>query len=195
MTRIDDRDPLTDVTRSPDDFYRALGYALVAFTEIDGALFMLFCALTSARAPDIESARRVFYESWNFAVRLALVARTARERIRNSRLRAEWDEIEEQLSALKDDRNNLAHASAAASFEMDPSLGLALVPMLHLPLGTVAAESADKLDARSLVLLAIEFEDAADRIGAFVRKIAPHMDDAGFSLRTGDPRATRRRGA
>jgi hypothetical protein len=175
MMRNDESGPMNRVPHAPEDFHRALGYALVAFTEIDGALFTLFYALNAGETPDIEDARRIFYESWNFAVRLKVVARTAAARIGDPALRAEWDRTMADIESLKAQRNQLAHASSAASFEDDPTCGLVLVPVLGLP-EQDPARTAERLDTRRIVALAIEFEDMADRITAFLERVAPGTD-------------------
>jgi len=190
MTHPKDPQPLINGPYAPDDFYRALGYALVAFTEIDGALFALFYALTVGETPDIEEAKRIFYESWNFGTRLKIVAKAASAKMADAALRAEWEEIEETIETLNGQRNQLAHSSAAASFEVDNSFGLALVPVLYLP-GDSLSQPAEKLDTRHIVALAVEFEDMADRISAFLEKVAPDRDKG--RLRAGTKSPTRRR--
>lgn len=173
-----------------DDFYRALGYALVAFTEIDGSLFALFYAFTVGRTPDIDAAKRIFYESWNFSARLNVVARVVEEQIVDSALRHEWEEIRAAVETLKDQRNLLAHSSAASSFDVVDSIGLVLVPTFSLS-GDKFTQANERLDTRHIVALAVEFEDMADRIAEFLEKIAPDRDRV--RPRAGSTNATRRR--
>jgi len=172
MTKSDDPQPLSNGPASPDDFYRALGYALVAFTEIDAALFALFYTLTMASMPDIEHARKIFTQTWNFGERLKIVARAVAEHLADPALRAEWEAMRTIMESLKDQRNQLAHASTAESFAIDKKLGLTLVPVLHLP-GESRPQRTDRLDTQGIIGLAIEFEDMADRIGIFLRRVAP----------------------
>jgi|GEM_PF-3766603 len=172
MSKSDDPQQLTRGPAGADDFYRALGYALVAFTEIDDMLFTLFYVLNVASTPDVEDARKVFYQSWNFSERCKVVAKAASERITDADLRAEWGAIRGIVETLNEQRNQLAHASAAGSFANDKSLGPTLVPLLQLP-GSNGARRPGRLDTQAIVALAVEFEDLADRLSVFLRRIAP----------------------
>jgi hypothetical protein len=175
MTKTSGPQPFNHGRPAPDDFYRALGYALVAFTEIDGSLFALFYALTVGSTPDIDEAKRIFYKSWNFGERLKVVAKAASEKLVDAALCKEWEEIRASVETLKNQRNQLAHSSAAPSFEVVDATGLALVPYLGLPLDS-RARSVEKLDTARIVAIAIEFEDMADRIANFLERIAPRSE-------------------
>jgi hypothetical protein len=190
MTKTEGTQPFNHGHPAPDDFYRALGYALVAFTEIDGSLFALFYALTVGTNPDIDEAKRIFYESWNFGARLQVVAKAVGEKLTDVALRAEWDEIRASIENLKDQRNQLAHSSGAANFALVESGGLALIPYLGLP-GAQFAQGIEKLDTSRIVAMAVEFEDMADRITKFLERIAP--DTEGGRLRARDRIAGGRR--
>jgi hypothetical protein len=180
MTRTDDPQPLGNGLRTPEAFYHALGYALVAFTEIDGSLFALFCALTIDQVLDIGMARRTYYESWDFGVRLRVVEKAVAAKGAGQKTTAltwcgQWEAIRAGIETLKDQRNQLAHSSAAASFEFDEALGPALIPALRLP-SDKFSQAAERLDTRRLLALAVEFENMADRIHDFCAAIAPGSD-------------------
>lgn len=157
---------------APDDFYRALGYAIVAFTEIDEALFTLYYALTIGTHPDIAQARKAYYDSWNFAVRLRSVDDAVRRHCGHGPARADWERLRAQVEVLNERRNELAHSSAAPSFERDERAGLSFAPVLRLP-ADVTQRSAERLDTPALLALAIEFEDMADAVGEFLERVAP----------------------
>jgi hypothetical protein len=172
MNRSDGSPAFTQGHPAPDDFYRALGYALVAFTEIDGALFGLYYALTVGEHADIERAKRNYYESWNFSARLRVVERAVGAHVTEPAARGQWRAIQSAVESLKEQRNELGNSSAGPSFERVAPDGLALVPTLGLP-GAGAARGRARIDTQALIALAIEFEDMADAIVRFLERVAP----------------------
>jgi hypothetical protein len=193
MTKTDASQPFNHGHPVPDDFYRALGYALVAFAEIDGALFALFYALNVGATPDIEQAKRIFYESWNFSARLKVLAHAVDAAALAPVQCAEWAQIRAGIETLKDQRNQLAYSSAATNFALDEVLGLALVPPLGLSIDGHAPTS-ERLDTQRILAWAVEFEDMADRIAKFLEQIAPDGAGARAPARRGRGSVRRRGG-
>jgi len=143
------KEPLIRGEFAPDDFYRALGCAIVTFSTIDGALWRLFWALGPNDPPDHVAARAIFYSSRQFGGRLDKVAALAGQKIIDPEMQAEWTDIHSLVSVLKDERNHLAHSDAAADFEHDNTFGLALVRPMHMPEEKYTPPKA-KLDTRRL---------------------------------------------
>jgi hypothetical protein len=91
-------------------FYRAIGYAITTWQQVESALCSVFIKVSTCREEQVATA--IFYTFQDFSEKLKLVRCAARLTLSANTEFAEWEKLRKRLITSMELRNALAHFHA-----------------------------------------------------------------------------------
>jgi hypothetical protein len=92
-------------------FYRAIGYAITIWQQVESALCSVFIKVSTCREEQVAAA--IFYTFQDFSEKLKLVHCAARLTLSATTEFEEWEKLRKRLITSMESRNALAHFHAA----------------------------------------------------------------------------------
>lgn len=161
---------MTDLIKSeyaPDDFYRAFAIGILRWQYVEHELYLLYHALENHN--DVQKSSTRYYKCNFFGKKLKLVNDTAKSKLLGESLE-NWNDLKVEISDASDERNFLAHLTAAPEFKDDNSFKLVLAPAIYVSTNLIKTKKR-LYDRKGCEELASLFDDLAYKIEAFTNAV------------------------
>jgi hypothetical protein len=106
-------------------FYRAIGYAITKWQQVESALCSVFVKVSTCREEQVAAA--IFYTFRDFSDKLTLVHCAARLSLSATTELEEWEKLRKRLITSMESRNALAHFHAVWQLPPAASLHLGII--------------------------------------------------------------------